>query len=211
MFAYIGSIVFLLLGISGLYGSLKGGKDKKGNKCLLGLYSIGVIVFFFVFLAGIFLFFFGPKAIFYSSCNDGGSTSLNFEVYTESNNVYDKFCKADCKCYVDPKNTYLIDQLNANGFKNFDTTNSSLPVQYQQCQNYNATEEDKTALLLAALEEFLGCGGWCDSDKPKFLRFTNLNNCATKGNFLINVQIALTTNNLVTLHSRTLWRQKVRP
>lgn len=150
-----------MLGISGLYGSLKGGKDKKGNKCLLGLYSIGVIVFFFVFLAGIFLFFFGPNTIFYSSCNDGGSTSLNNQLYVESNAVYDKFCKADCACYVDPNNKYLIEQLAINGFTNVNTINTNLPIQYQQCTNYDAKNEDKTVLLLAALEEFLGCGGWC--------------------------------------------------
>jgi len=76
--------------------------------------------------------------------------------------------------------------LTSNGFTNVDTTNSSLPIQYQQCKNYDAPNEDKPALLLAALEEFLGCGGWCDTDKPKFLRFTNINNCATKGkHFLI--------------------------
>jgi len=73
VFAYIGSIIFLLLGISGLYGSLKGGKGKKGNKCLLGLYSIGVIVFFFVFFAATLVFFLGPKAAFYDSCDGGGS------------------------------------------------------------------------------------------------------------------------------------------
>lgn len=65
MYAYIGSIVFLLLGIAGLYGSLKGGKNKKGNKCLLGLYTIGVIVFFFAFLAGALVFFLGPRTMFY--------------------------------------------------------------------------------------------------------------------------------------------------
>lgn len=94
----------MLLGISGLYGSLKGGKDKKGNKCLLGLYSIGVIVFFFVFLAGIFLFFLGPSVILNSDCMDGGSQSLNAQLYNESKIAYNEFCKEDCKCYVDPKN-----------------------------------------------------------------------------------------------------------
>lgn len=105
VFAYIGSIVFLLLGISGLYGSLKTGKDRKGNKCLLGLYSIGVIVFFFVFLAGIFVFFLGPRTIFFSDCTSGGSGDLNFQLLVKSNDVYGKFCKDDCPCYVDPKNT----------------------------------------------------------------------------------------------------------
>lgn len=84
VFAYLASIVFLLLGISGLYGSLKGGKDKKGNKCLLGIYSIGVIVFLFVFLIGAILFFAGPKAIFYSDCNGGGADSLNNKLYVKS-------------------------------------------------------------------------------------------------------------------------------
>jgi hypothetical protein len=73
VFAYIGSIVFLLLGVAGLYGSLKGGKGKKGNKCLLGLYSIGIILFFFVFFAGTLVFFLGPKAIFFDKCDAGGA------------------------------------------------------------------------------------------------------------------------------------------
>lgn len=68
--------------------------------------------------------------------------------------------------------------MKGNGFTNIDTTNSSLPVQYQKCPSYNSSKEDKSALLLAALEEFLGCGGWCDDDKLKFYRFTNINSCA---------------------------------
>lgn len=74
-------------------------------------------------------------------------------------------------------------KLDENGFTNYDTTNSSLPVQYQQCKSYNASAEDQSALLLSALEEFLGCGGWCDNDTPLFFRFTNLNNCATQGTY----------------------------
>jgi len=104
----------------------------------------------------------------------------------------------------------LIGQLNDKGFTNIDTTNSSLPVQYQSCSIYNASNEDNSALLLAALEEFLGCGGWCDSDQPKFFRFTNINNCATKGKYFLKIKTVSIVNNLVTQLSKILWRQKVR-
>lgn len=96
VFAYIGSIVFLLLGICGVYGSLKTGKDKKGNKCLLGMYTIGVIIFFFVFFAGIFVFFFAPRTLFSTDCKSGDLNSLNIELFNKSNEVYGKFCKAGC-------------------------------------------------------------------------------------------------------------------
>ena len=101
--------------------------------------------------------------------------------------------------------------MKANGFTNIDTTNSSLPIQYQQCKNYDASSEDKSALLLAALEEFLGCGGWCDSDKLKFFRFTSINNCGTKGTYFVYFKIVLTTNNPVTHHLKTLWKLKQKP
>lgn len=42
---------------------------------------------------------------------------------------------------------------------------------------------------MAALEEALGCGGWCDSDVPKFYKFTDINGCGTLGNQLTNFRL----------------------
>ena len=98
--------------------------------------------------------------------------------------------------------------MKKNGFTNIDTTNSSLPIQYQQCKNYDPSSEDKSALLLAALEEFLGCGGWCETDKLKFFRFTNINNCGTKGKLFFKLKTVLRTSNLVTIHLKILWKLK---
>ena len=33
---------------------------------------------------------------------------------------------------------------------------------------------------MEALEEFLDCGGWCDTD-AKYFRFTDINFCASQG------------------------------
>lgn len=59
---YISSIVFLLLGVAGLTGSLKSSSKKDGSNgtCLMGLFSIGVFVFFIIFLAATIFFFVGP-------------------------------------------------------------------------------------------------------------------------------------------------------
>jgi hypothetical protein len=76
----------LLLGIAGLYGSLKGGKNnKKGNPCLLGLYSLGVLVFFALFLGATIFFFVGPQAIFGLDCKSGSKTTLINDLYNFSN------------------------------------------------------------------------------------------------------------------------------
>lgn len=82
---YITSIVFLLLGVAGLSGSMKG-MSKKENKgtCLLGLFSIGVMVFFVVFLAGTIFFFVGPEAIFGTDCTSGSKTTLINDLYKTS-------------------------------------------------------------------------------------------------------------------------------
>ena len=57
--------IFLMLGISGLYGAIKGiNNNSKTSKCLIGFFSIGVFVFFALFLAGTIFFFVGPQTIF---------------------------------------------------------------------------------------------------------------------------------------------------
>jgi hypothetical protein len=73
------------LGIAGLYGSLKGGKNnKKGNPCLLGLYSLGILVFFVIFLASTIFFYVGPQAIFGNNCQSGSKTTLINDLYNFS-------------------------------------------------------------------------------------------------------------------------------
>lgn len=82
---YLSSILFLLLGVAGLSGSMKGmsKKESKGS-CLLGLFSIGVIVFFFAFLAGTIFFFVGPETIFGTDCTQGSKTTLVNDLYATS-------------------------------------------------------------------------------------------------------------------------------
>lgn len=82
---YLSSIIFLLLGVAGLTGSMKG-MSKKENKgtFLLFLFSIGVTVFFVVFLAGTIFFFVGPEAIFGTDCTSGSKTTLINELYATS-------------------------------------------------------------------------------------------------------------------------------
>jgi len=90
---YISSIIFLLLGVAGLTGSMKG-MSKKENKgtFLLFLFSIGVTVFFVVFLAGTIFFFVGPEAIFGTDCTSGSKTTLINELYSTSQDAYSTFC-----------------------------------------------------------------------------------------------------------------------
>lgn len=58
---YLGSALFMVLGICGLYGAIQVRKNsKKAGKCLLALYFIGVIMFFAIFVGGSVFFFVGP-------------------------------------------------------------------------------------------------------------------------------------------------------
>ena len=102
---YIGSIVFLLLGIAGLYGSMKGGKDKKGSPFLLALYSIGIFIFFIGFLGASIFFFVGPRSIFGTDCQSSGQINLIKDLYLQSEQTSKTFCKSDgptgsCPCYI---------------------------------------------------------------------------------------------------------------
>lgn len=101
---YLSSILFLLLGVAGLSGSMKGmsRKENKGT-CLLGLFSIGVMVFFVFFLAATIFFFVGPEAIFGTDCTSGSKTTLINELYQTSNEADQKFClQGGCACKITP-------------------------------------------------------------------------------------------------------------
>lgn len=82
---YISSIIFLLLGVAGLAGSLKSSskRESKGT-CLLALYSVGVFVFFVIFLGATIFFFVGPEAIFGTDCTNGSKTDLVQNLYATS-------------------------------------------------------------------------------------------------------------------------------
>lgn len=75
----------------------------------------------------------------------------------------------------------MITTLKTNGYTNINTGNSSLPIQYQQCDKGKNLSGDKNVLLLATLEEVLGCGGWCESEVAKFYKFTDINACSSLG------------------------------
>ena len=72
-------------------------KESKGT-CLLGLFSIGVMVFFLLFLGSAIFFFVGPQTIFGADCTKGSKTALVDELYETSTEAYNIFCTKDCPC-----------------------------------------------------------------------------------------------------------------
>ena len=86
---YVSSIIFLLLGVAGLSGSIKSSKSKESRgTCLLALFSIGIFVFFVLFLVATVFFFVGPQIIFGDDCRTGAKTSLIDSLYNTSQAVY---------------------------------------------------------------------------------------------------------------------------
>jgi uncharacterized protein with PQ loop repeat len=73
---YILSILFLLLALCGLFGSIKAKRKNKLAPCLLTMYLISVVFFFFVFISVTIVLFAAPPAIFGSTCEKGSSTKL---------------------------------------------------------------------------------------------------------------------------------------
>ena len=91
---YISSIIFLLLGIAGFYGAIKGLRKNSGAaKCLLGFYSIGVFVFFLAFLGATIFFIVGPETIFGDSCRKGTQSTLIENLFNVSTSAYQDYCK----------------------------------------------------------------------------------------------------------------------
>lgn len=79
---YVLSIVFLVLGLCGLYGGCK--TRKKNNKlgnCLLGVYFVGVFIFLILFAGSTIFFFVGPSSIIGDNCQEGSKTMLIQELY----------------------------------------------------------------------------------------------------------------------------------
>jgi hypothetical protein len=75
----------LLLGVAGLAGSVKSSKNKESKgTCLLALYSIGIFVFFVLFLGATIFFFVGPEVIFGTDCSKGAKTTFIDSLYNTS-------------------------------------------------------------------------------------------------------------------------------
>jgi hypothetical protein len=61
---YIISIVFLILALCGLFGSIKAKRKNKLAPCLLSAYLVSVVFFFAIFLAITIILFAAPPAVF---------------------------------------------------------------------------------------------------------------------------------------------------
>ena len=129
---YVSSIVFLLLGVAGVAGSIKTSKNNSGQgSCLLALYSIGIFIFFIFFLAATIFFFVAPDSIFGSNCRTGARTTLIDDLFNSSQIAYSSFCK-DCGCFVN-RNSELYTLMSQYGLN---TTGSYL--KYTDCPNFKA-------------------------------------------------------------------------
>lgn len=92
---YLGAVVFLILGICGVYGAMKARKkERQSGNCLLFFFLIGVLVFFVLFTAGTIFFFIGPQTIFGTDCTRGSKTTLVDELYNLTNVAKNNFCTA---------------------------------------------------------------------------------------------------------------------
>ena len=182
---YISSIVFLLLGVAGLAGSLKSSK-KKENKgtCLLALYSFGIFVFFVIFLGGTIFFFVGPQAIFGTDCTQGSKTDLINNLYATSDEAYKVFCSDNCPCQLDKGSDLYINELSK--IQTFNISDAGV-TKYADCPTIDTNNENID--VLAAIEELLNCGGWCplsntaeaDPASVYYYRFRNINDCSSAG------------------------------
>jgi hypothetical protein len=185
---YISSIVFLLLGVAGLAGSLKSSKRKENKgTCLLALYSFGIFVFFVIFLGGTIFFFVGPEAIFGTDCTQGSKTDLINNLYATSDEAYKVFCTDNCPCQLDT-GSELYNELTTT-VPAFNFTGNA--TKFADCPTFNSTTENID--VLAAIEELLNCGGWCplnnsaeaDPASVYYYRFRNINDCSTAGTLLV--------------------------
>lgn len=157
--------------------------SKKGNGggCLLGLFSIGVMVFFLFFLGATIFFFVGPQAIFGTDCTQGSKTTLINDLYATSVEGYKLLCTADCPCNIKDTNSELFNRVNPKG-----KISSTGVEKFGDCSGIQSSTANIE--ILAALENLLSCGGWCppSQDNPPFgytYRFRNINDCSTLCNF----------------------------
>ena len=153
---YLSSILLLLMGLSGLYGSLK------KNKCLLGLFTIGTFVFVLVFATGMFLFFLGPKAIFDGTCMAPKNGFL-IDLRDIGITAHDTLCRDKCPC------NYQGD--NADPSWNTSGTISRV----EDCPDFRANANEADIVIMETFEKEFNCGGWCDDGYEKYFYFSDIN------------------------------------
>lgn len=184
---YIISIFFLLLSLCGIYGvfKTKQNSSSKAGNCLLSVYSIGVMIFLAIFLGCTIVFFAAPPNIFGDGCKSGSSTELIAQLDQLNEEANTGFCSHECPCYFNETNvgSDLYNYLKGKNKEVSENKNDSY-VKYQECMNESKEAE---GLLFASLEQFLGCGGWCENvvDPPNYLKFTDINECTSKGTLLL--------------------------
>lgn len=146
---------------------------------------IGVFVFFALFVSATIFFFVGPETIFKNDCTAGSKITLVDELYNLSTKASKDFCTTKYPCFINSTNTgsFLATKLKEEKKDDFlISTNQS----HKYYQSYLPVEEQKSSnvLLLGALEELLGCGGWCPNDTLKYYKFYDINLCVSEGNFI---------------------------
>lgn len=178
---YILSILFLLLGLCGLFGSIKAKRKSKLAPCLLSAYLVSVIFFFFVFLTMTIVMFAAPPAVFGESCDKGSSTKVIESLYNLNEDAKQNYCSDSCPCFLNSSNvnSTLWNWLQVNN-RNV-TTDSSLGYpNFRSC--LKSVDDEANGVLLGSLEDFLGCSGWCSNDAARFLRFSDINFCTSESN-----------------------------
>ena len=143
---------------------------------------MGATIFFFV----------GPEAIFGTDCTNGSKTDLITNLYSTSEEAYSKFCKQPCPCQIEDTTSELYGILSDPDLGLW--TNGTIR-KFGDCPDVQASTENID--VLAALEDILGCGGWCPLDNPAehnptgsnngtfFNRFKDINDCTSAGNLCL--------------------------
>lgn len=103
---YLGAAVFMVLGISGVYGAMKTNKkEKSSGNCFLFLYLVGVFVFLALFVSATIFFFVGPETIFKNDCTSGAKIDIVDQLYNLSLKANKEFCTTKCPCFLNSTNT----------------------------------------------------------------------------------------------------------
>lgn len=156
------------------------------GKCLLGIYFIGVIVFFLIFVAGTIFFFIAPETIIGKTCDHSYKTDLVDELYALNIEAQNTFCSPSCECYLNEtaEGADNLQEILESNDLSYTTTNSSRKT-YQSCLPADQPVAPNV-ILMTALEEILHCSGWCSNETVRFRRFSDISSCMTKCTFIFN-------------------------